>query len=457
MAYDIEITSWDIEKISDLYRKGLINVRPEWQRKLVFKPAWGKMLILCLLERMTSSILHIRMLPDGRFEIIDGQQRITAIMKFLNNEFSCAPGAEGQVNLFYQDQHVKVKPGKYTQMMRDKNADIIQEMLMSFKFAVVLYSKEITDDECSAVFHNVNNGTPLNNQEIANAYLGVISTWVRNSARGSEYENANAELPIIKYFRFNNDRLACDETIARSVVYEYEHQVHKRYASATVQAIKDMYTRAFYRKDESKFQPIAKEVIRRWNMVRRLIEGSGTPKLYTNNPAQVITLYQFTYAMDSEFGNNAKIDYAAFAPRLWQAMIRLSNRTLQGMNPSEKTRFQILLGRYIGHEILEKNALIMKELGKVGSPDTYGVTIKDKNRGFSLEHKYDKWVEQKYCCAVSKVLLNFGEAVGGHIIPHSKGGKTTWDNLVILSKQINDAMGNTPYQEFLDKHYLLAN
>ena len=456
MAYTFEITSMDIKTLWALFLKGLIDIRPEWQRMRVFKPVWGRALIRSLLEDVTSSVLHVRKLKDGRYQIIDGQQRITAIMAFLNGEFACASGDDGNVNIKYQGEYVKVKPGKYKEMMRDKNADIIQEILMNFKFAVIEYSTDMTDDEASHVYCTINNGTPMNNQEIANAYIGVVPTWVRNSSRGSEYNNGECELPVVKHFKFNNDRLAHDETIARSVVYEYEYQAKNRYASATVQAIKDIYTRAVYRKDVEKFKPIANGVTRRWNMVRRLIEGSGTTKLFTKNPAQIITLFQFTYAMDSEFGSNAKIDYKTFAPKLWDAMIRLSDRKLQKGNPSEKTRFQVLLGRYIGHEIVEKNALVMLELSRHGEPDAYGVTVKDKVRGFSLKDKYRKWVEQDYCCAVTKNPLNCAEAIGGHIIPHSKGGLTVYENLVILSEEVNSAMGDTPYQEFLDKRYLLA-
>lgn len=457
MSYETEITTIEVDTIADLFRKGLIDVRPEWQRKRVFKLSWARMLILCMLESKTSSMLHIRKLKDGRYQIIDGQQRITAIMDFLANEFACASGVDGNVNILYQGQMVKVKPGKYKQMMRDKNNDVIQEMLMKFKFGAVIYSVEMTDDEASEVFITINNGTPLNNQEIANAYLGVIPTWVRNAARGSEYDNAADELPVVGYFNFTNDRLAYDETVARSVVYEVEHQVSNRYASATVQAIKDLYTRAAYRTSEEKFQPIAKGVIRRWNMVRRLIEGSGTTKLYTKNPAQVITLFQFTYAMDSEFGTQAKIEYKTFAPILWSAMNDLSDRKKNGGHHGEKTRFQVLLGRYVGHEIEEKNAIIMRELQKFGSPSDYGVIIKDKKRGFSMADKYNKWVKQGYCCAVTNEPLNFSEAIGGHIIPHSKGGKTEPDNLVILSAKINSDMADTPYQEYLERRYLLQN
>lgn len=463
-------TSWvetfDISTLRDLWQKGKLSLRPDFQRNEVFKVDWGRGLIKSILERKTNSILHIRTLKNGCYEIIDGSQRISALMKFLDNKFACAASGDGTVDVMYKSnpedpnedaQVVRVKAAKYTQMMLDNQSDVIHEVFMSFKFAVVKYSVEMTDDEAAEVFKLVNNGTPLNNQEIANAYLGVISKWVRNAARGTEEKNFTDRLHVVEYFGFNNVRMAIDETIARSVVYEYERQGRDRYASATVQSIKDLYTNALYRYNAERFQPIANGVIRRWNMVRRLIEGSGTTKLYTKNPAQIITLFQFTYAMDSEFGTQAKIDYDVFAPILWSTMNDLSNRVKQGSRPREKTRFQVLLGRYIGGEILEKNAMIMSGLKNFGSPSDYGVTIKDKKRGFSMGDKYDKWVKQKFCCAVTNEPLKFDDAVGGHIIPHSKGGKTVFENLVILSAKINSEMADTPYQDYLERRYLLEN
>lgn len=463
-------TSWveciSLLRLHELWRQKKLFLRPDFQRNEVFKITWGKELIRSILERKTNSILHLRTMAHGCFEVIDGSQRIRAIMKFLDDKFACADACGGNIDILYKSNPedpeeegvmVRVKAGKYSQMMRDSHSTIIEEMLMSFRFAAVVYSIEMTKDEAAEVFKMVNNGTPLNNQEIANAYLGVVSEWVRNAARGTEEKNYTDFLPVVKYFGFGNGRMAIDETMARSVVYEHDRQVRDRYASATVQSIKDLYTNALYRNNEERFQPIANGVIRRWNMVRRLIEGSGTTKLYTKNPAQIITLFQFTYAMDSEFGTQSKIDYNVFAPILWSAMNDLSNRAKQGNRPSEKTRFQVLLGRYIGHEILEKNAMIMSCLKNFGSPSDYGVTIKDKKRGFSLADKYDKWVKQKFCCAVTNKPLKFDEAVGGHIIPHSKGGKTVFENLVILSKDVNSDMADTSYQDYVERRYLLEN
>lgn len=37
-----------------------------------------------------------------------------------------------------------------------------------------------------------------------------------------------------------------------------------------------------------------------------------------------------------------------------------------------------------------------------------------------------------------------------HLKPHSKGGKTTWDNLVLATAKNNNRRGNMPLKEFLN-------
>ena len=38
-----------------------------------------------------------------------------------------------------------------------------------------------------------------------------------------------------------------------------------------------------------------------------------------------------------------------------------------------------------------------------------------------------------------------------HLKPHSKGGRTTWENLVLATQKNNQARGNNPLTQFADK------
>ena len=115
----------------------------------------------------------------------------------------------------------------------------------------------------------------------------------------------------------------------------------------------------------------------------------------------------------------------------------------------EKTRYTQLLGKYAPRELKEKMALILGALEYYGNP---GITSRDSKRVFSLDEKYRRWIDQNRCCALTGDEIEFDEAEGGHIITFAKQGKTTYDNLVILSKSANSKMGDTPFYEFKEKY-----
>ena len=58
-------------------------------------------------------------------------------------------------------------------------------------------------------------------------------------------------------------------------------------------------------------------------------------------------------------------------------------------------------------------------------------------------------------CEVENTPIHFNQVVGAHIIPHSEGGKTEYDNLMITTKFHNTKMGTMNALEY--KKMWLAN
>jgi hypothetical protein len=176
------------------------------------------------------------------------------------------------------------------------------------------------------------------------------------------------------------------------------------------------------------------------------VEASGAPKLHTKNTSKVLSLYQLTYGLEEKFGKSFKIDYEDFAQNLWSQLSILNDSSVMGVFNRKKTEYAELVGLYSPDEVARKLALVLGMIGDVG------ITVKDVRRSFSPDDKYRRWLDQEQKCALTGEELTFDKAIGGHIIPHSKGGKTTYDNLVILSYSSNATMGDTPYYEFKEKY-----
>ena len=89
---------WSIREIVNAYGEGIL-VDPTYQRKKVWKNPKNKALIETILHYGGNKIptLTFRKLPDGKFEIVDGKQRIlSAIIPFCKDEF--------RLNGVYEDE-----------------------------------------------------------------------------------------------------------------------------------------------------------------------------------------------------------------------------------------------------------------------------------------------------------------------------------------------------------------
>jgi 5-methylcytosine-specific restriction endonuclease McrA len=69
----------------------------------------------------------------------------------------------------------------------------------------------------------------------------------------------------------------------------------------------------------------------------------------------------------------------------------------------------------------------------------------DSRRTFTREEKIAKLSEQGNCCGYCGVDLKIEEGVGDHKVPHSHGGETTIDNLVVACKKCNEMKSNLEY------------
>lgn len=61
--------------------------------------------------------------------------------------------------------------------------------------------------------------------------------------------------------------------------------------------------------------------------------------------------------------------------------------------------------------------------------------------------KRNIYIRDKYKCQYTGRQLNYEDANIDHVIPRSRGGKNTWDNLVVCTKEINSIKGDKTPEE----------
>jgi hypothetical protein len=85
-----QISDWTISVLREKWDTGSLLLQPKFQREYVWilRPELPSRLIESLLLEIPIPPIYFGKDADGRLEMIDGQQRLTTLIKFVSNEFS---------------------------------------------------------------------------------------------------------------------------------------------------------------------------------------------------------------------------------------------------------------------------------------------------------------------------------------------------------------------------------
>lgn len=171
MARDLlDIDSKTIEELYDWYISENLLVNRRYQRKLVWGIDEKVSLISSILREYPIPLLLFVKIGDKR-EILDGMQRLEALMSFIEQRFSVA-GA-----YFDLDSTALTKELKDNKSLLQKQPVMSREISTKFaryKFAISEYSS--TSDDIDEVFRRINSsGKTLSKQELRSA--GCLSNF----------------------------------------------------------------------------------------------------------------------------------------------------------------------------------------------------------------------------------------------------------------------------------------
>ncbi len=169
----VEKVQYSVLHLKRLYedRKELI-LNPSFQRKDVWKGKQGSELIESILMGIPIPIMYFFETPDGRKQVVDGRQRITTILDFLNDKF-------------------RLKDLKILRELNgSKFSDLdtkLQGIFEDYQLYVYVIQPPTPERVKYDIFDRVNRGgTHLNNQEMRNALYGGKATELLKELSESE-------------------------------------------------------------------------------------------------------------------------------------------------------------------------------------------------------------------------------------------------------------------------------
>jgi hypothetical protein len=162
---------------SELEGKGLfglsgkLTIQPEYQRNYIYADGKKDVAVIeSILKEYPIGLIYFNKVSDNEFEVLDGQQRITSIGRYVTGKFGIKDqnGIEQYFNSIAKDKH-----------------DLI------LKTKLLIYECSGTESEIKEWFKTINiAGVPLNNQEFLNAvYSGPFVTLCKEEFSNSQNSN----------------------------------------------------------------------------------------------------------------------------------------------------------------------------------------------------------------------------------------------------------------------------
>jgi Protein of unknown function DUF262/HNH endonuclease len=172
---------------------GKLTIQPEYQRNYIYASDGGKKemaVIESVLKGYPIGLLYFVKVSEDTLEVLDGQQRITSIGRFVTDKFAIKD-SNGMEQYF-------------SGMAVDKKAKILEATLL-------IYECEGSESEIKEWFKTINiAGVPLNEQELLNAvYSGPFVTLGKEEFSNSQNSHIQKWSAYIKGSANRQDFFAC--------------------------------------------------------------------------------------------------------------------------------------------------------------------------------------------------------------------------------------------------------
>jgi len=451
----------------ELINLGLLNTGArEYQRERVASVAWKQGIISTVLGSGYARVpeIHIRIVEtdgDFKFEIVDGQQRLTAILDFIKGHFKTVSNlktAEGLDigNMSFQD------------IQSSRNPEVAHRML-NYPISCIWYVG-LGDDDVGELFVEVlNNTNDMRVQEKINAVRSLFTTYIRETAR--EWSASDLTYDTHKLFERTFDkkkeilvhmpalslkgRMEVDEWLTHLVYLDDIGPTKGLVPLKVLEWVKNK-TRDGEFRDPDRFRLTRKRADRLLQLALNLVTeadpkyGSRGESLFKPLVLMMMTLY-----CSQQSKKGIRVDYRQFTDTFFNIYEQWSDKntysTITKLNGDDMEPFKKLFGGKNAQAIQNIFRILDLELDKRGNEQFgFGVTI--DSRDFSAEQILQKLKEQNGFDFYTGKPLSADQAVGDHFIPRSwgkeRGGFTEYSNLVVTSRYHNQQKLNMHGEDY---------
>lgn len=178
----IDKDQYSIYEMKRKYDKGKICMDPSFQRHFVWNGRQMSELIESVIIGIPLPLIYLAESQEGNLVVVDGRQRLTTFVRFLNNEFKLS-GLR-----ILKD----INGYGFRELEEEKCFSKYATSIEDFQLVVQVIKYPTPDKVRFDIFDRVNRGgTPLNKQEMRNAlYQGQSTQLLKELAEGEAFLSA---------------------------------------------------------------------------------------------------------------------------------------------------------------------------------------------------------------------------------------------------------------------------
>lgn len=175
-----------VESLVSRIRRGRLILQPDFQRDYVWSRTKASALIESILMRIPLPVIYVAELNDGSWEMVDGQQRLTAIRAFVDGMFP-----DGQP---FRLGRLRVRDDLRGKLFTELSPEE-QSAIEDYSLRVIMIQKEADHDLKFEVFERLNSGADkLNDMELRNCiYRGPYNDLLKELVKNETFLRIRGE------------------------------------------------------------------------------------------------------------------------------------------------------------------------------------------------------------------------------------------------------------------------
>ena len=404
----------EIESLYGKYKRGKLDIQPDFQRHFVWDAKKSGRLIESALLEIPLPVIYLSEERDGKEYVIDGQQRLTTFFSFIDGQF---PNGKD-----FKLSGLKVFTELNRKLFKDLDEEL-QDKIRYCKIRTITFRKESEADLKFEIFERLNTGAvSLNDQELRNCiYRGSYNKLLKELSKDNDFMS-------LLGLKGPDKRMKDMELILRFAAFY--HFTYLNYKPPM---------RKFLNNDMEKYQHISDtEVTELKNafkntitIIKSLLDRHAFKRFYKGDEKN-----------PNGYWESKKFNASLYDILMYSFAKENKNKVYQNLDSIREALIHLMTNDQEFIDAIELSTSSVQAVTKrfdkfrLALQDIIGIAEKEP-RCFSLKLKQELYDDNQTCSICSQKIHNIDDAAIDHVKQYWTGGRTIPENARLTHRYCN--------------------